>query len=491
MQRRLLTGALALGLCGGLVGAASAHATAALTWRSCGGAFQCASVAVPVDWSKPNGPRLQMAVIRLPAGDPSRRLGALVVNAGGPGVSGVEWERQSVGRISPAVRARFDVVSFDPRGVGRSAPVVCRTAAQRDREMSLPAVPRTSAQRAAVVAEARDFANGCARKSRTLLPFLTTEATARDLDRLRRALGEPRLTYLGFSYGTVLGATYASLFPKRVRALALDGAADPVVWTHGASGFLEAQAIGAQHEYEAFLAWCSAHRTECAFAADGDPGAAIEQLLVRLRTHPVVVDTGAKTRLLTERQALTGIVAVLYSSRYWPLLGRVGGDLAGADGRLLLELADAYNERSADGSYSNLLDAYVAISCVDHAPAARDPGAYVALSARFARISPVLGGMLGYEQLPCAFWPVEAASRYTGPFTAAGAPPILVVGTTGDPATPYVWAKSLARELKSGVLLTRVGDGHTAYADSACARRLVDRYLLELAPPRRGTVCRS
>ena len=172
----------------------------------------------------------------------------------------------------------------------------------------------------------------------------------------------------------MLGATYASLFPHRVRALALDGAADPVVWTDEATGFLNAQAVGAQHEYKAFLAWCRANRSQCAFAAHGDPGAAIDRLLARLHANPVSVETTSGRRLLTERQAVTGIVAVLYSSRYWPLLGEVGDNLSGADGRLLLALSDAYTDRRPNGSYSNLLDAYVAISCVDHAPASREPG---------------------------------------------------------------------------------------------------------------------
>jgi pimeloyl-ACP methyl ester carboxylesterase len=474
-----------------VAGAASSPAAARIAWKGCGEKLECAKLAVPVDYAKPGGRQIQLALIRRPATRPSERIGSLVVNAGGPGVSGVDWERSNVSELSPAVRARFDIVSFDPRGVGSSAPVVCLTPAERDREMALATTPRTAAERAAVVADAKRFARGCQRQSGALLPYLTTEATARDLDRLREALGDRKLTYVGFSYGTVLGATYASLFPHRVRALALDGAADPVVWTDEATGFLNAQAVGSQHEYAAFLSWCRTNRSQCAFAANGVPGAAIDRLLARLRANPVSVETTTGRRLLTERQAVTGIVAVLYSSRYWPLLGEVGNNLTGADGRLLLALADAYTDRRPNGSYSNLLDAYVAISCVDHAPASRNPATYFDLTARFARISPVLGGLLGYEQLPCAFWPVKAASRYTGPFRAAGAPPILVVGTTGDPATPYVWAKALARELDSGVLLTRVGDGHTAYGDSLCVRGLVDRYLLELAPPRNGAVCRS
>jgi pimeloyl-ACP methyl ester carboxylesterase len=463
---------------------------ARLDWRPCGDRFECATLAVPVDHAKPRGRQLELALVRLPAADPSRRLGSLVVNPGGPGVSGVDWVRRNHRALSPALRERFDLVGFDPRGVGRSSPVVCRTASERSREALRDPMPQSAAARAALVADARSFARGCARRSGALLPHLTTEATARDLDRLRSALGDRRLTYLGLSYGTVLGTTYANLFPKRVRALVLDGAVDPKVWAGDSAVFLQAQAVGFRRTYLAFLGWCRGHRSRCALAREGDPGKAIERLLARLHRAPVSVVTTSGRRLLTERLAVTGIAAALYARDYWPALGAAGEELSGVGGETLLSFADAYDGRRADGSYTNIHDAYTAISCVDHAPAARDPAVYDRLSTRLRRIGSFLGGAVGYEQLPCAFWPVRAASRFTGPYAAAGAPPILVVGTTGDPATPYSWAKALASRLDSGVLLTRVGYTHVAYGSSECVRRLVDRYLVGLAPPRRGSVCR-
>jgi pimeloyl-ACP methyl ester carboxylesterase len=493
-RRAAITLALAaafVGTLGATTDSSSSAGRAAIAWTPCGKTFECAKLAVPVDAAKPDGRQLRLALVRLPASNPSSRIGSLVVNPGGPGVSGVDWVRSRSGRLSTEVRARFDVVGFDPRGVGHSSPVVCRTAAQRDQEMSRAQLPRTAAERAAVIADAKRFAQGCMRQSGNLLPYLTTEATARDLDRLRAALGDSKLTYLGFSYGTVLGATYASLFPGKVRALVLDGAADPEVWAGDAAGLLRAQAVGMHRERDAFLSWCRSHRSECSLADNGDPEEQITRMLARLRTHPLVVNVPTGKRLLTERQAVTAIAAAMYSSQAWPLLGSIAGDLSYDDGRLLLYLADAYTERNWDGTYTNLQDAYTAISCVDHAPASRDPAHYARLAAEFTRISPIDGGLLGYEQLPCAFWPVKAASRYTGPFHARGAPPIVVVGTTGDPATPYVWAKALASELDSGVLLTRVGDGHTAYGVSACVRGHVDRYLLALSAPPNRTVCQS
>jgi pimeloyl-ACP methyl ester carboxylesterase len=484
-------GATAAAIVATLTASAASSAATEIGWKPCGSGLECAKVAVPLNYAEPRGRQLELALVRRLAEDPSRRIGSLVINPGGPGVSGVDWVRERSGKLTPALRARFDIVGFDPRGVGRSAPVRCRTATERDREMTRALLPRTAAERAAVIADARRFAAGCERSGGALLPYLTTEATARDLERIRSALGDRRLSYLGFSYGTVLGATYASMFPGRVRALVLDGAADPRVWTGDARRFLRVQAAGGAHEYEAFLVWCRAHRSQCAFAREGDPGKKIDELLARLHERPVVVRDDPDRRLLTERQAVTAIVAALYSSQSWPVLGSVGDDLAGLDGVVLLSMADAYGDRRRDGTYSTLQDAYTAISCVDHDPAPRDPAAYARLAAELTRISPLDGGLLGYEQLPCAFWPVEAASRYTGPFDAKGAPPILVVGTTGDPATPYAWAKALASQLDRGVLVTRVGDGHTAYGASACVRTLVDRYLLALSPPRSGTVCRA
>ena len=197
-------------------------------------------------------------------------------------------------------------------------------------------------------------------------------------------------------------------------------------------------------------------------------------------------------RLLTERQAVTAIVAALYSSSSWPVLGSVGDNLSGIDGLVLLSMADAYGDRHQNGTYSSAPGRLHGDQLRRPRTRRPRPGRPTSrLAAQLTRISPLDGGLLGYEQLPCAFWPVKAASRYTGPFDAKGAPPILVIGTTGDPATPYAWAKALASQLDRGVLVTRVGNGHTAYGASACVRSLVERYLISLAPPRNGTFCKS
>ena len=339
-----------------------------------------------------------------------------------------------------------------------SAPVVCLTPGR--------ARPRDGARDdAADARRARGRGRGrealrpraAARQSGALLPYLTTEATARDLDRLREALGDPKLTYVGFSYGTVLGATYASLFPHRVRALALDGAADPVVWTDEATGFLNAQAVGAQHEYAAFLAWCRGQSLAVHVRRAGRPGrrdrqaarpAAREPRLRRDRQRPEAADRAPGGHRDRRGALLEPLLAAARRGRRRPLRRRRKA-AAGALRRLHRPQAERQLQQPARRVRRDQLRR--------PRPGVADPATYFDLTARFARISPVLGGLLGYEQLPCAFWPVKAASRYTGPFNAPGAPPILVVGTTGDPATPYVWAKALARELDSGVLVTRVG----------------------------------
>ncbi len=462
---------------------------AEVPWQACGSQFECGRVTVPLDYAKPAGRQIRIALIRLPAADPARRIGSLFVNPGGPGASGVDFLRSAAGALSPALRARFDVVGFDPRGVGRSSPVRCRSDAGLDREAALDLTPDTPAERDAVVADARSFARECAERSGAILPFVSTDAAARDLDALREAVGDERLTYLGFSYGTFLGATYAGLFSDRVRALALDGAVDPEAWAGDSATLLRAQAIGFEKAYRAFLAATQRHR-EWGLAELGDPAVTVEKLLESLDDKPLPVGSGPHRRLLTEQQAIAGISAGLYSSESWNILATALSDAwARDDGARVLALSDQLRGRRADGRYTNLVDAYTAVSCVDHAPAPRSAAPFEALALELSRISPLEGAPLGYEELPCAFWPVEPSSRFTGPFTAAGAPPILVVGTTGDPATPYQWAKALARELRSGVLLTRRGQSHVAYDESRCIRVAVDRYLLTGRPPADGSVC--
>jgi pimeloyl-ACP methyl ester carboxylesterase len=459
-------------------------------WAPCGDGLECATLRVPVDWSAPEGPTLGLAVARRPAGEPGERLGALVVEPGGPGVSGVGWLRASAdGVTTPEVARRYDVVAFDPRGVGASSPVDCLTDAELDAELAgtgtgagapgdRPAAPER--RRAA-----EEFAAGCLARTGDLLAHVGTRSAARDLDVLRAALGQERLDYLGKSYGTLLGATYAELFPQRVGRVVLDGALDP------AAGYAEVvaeQAVGLEGALAAYAAGC-AQRRGCPLA--DDPAAAVGQvrdLLRGLEAEPLPTDSG---RPLTASLAVMGVVAPLYDDAAWPALDQALAAALEGDGSPLLRIADAYAGRREDGSYAtNTLEAFIAVTCLDR-PVDASPAAVEAAAAEAERASPTFGRHLAGGEVQCGAWPVPAVGLPL-PLTADGAAPILVVGTTGDPATPYSWAQELAAQLTSGRLLTWQGEGHTAYRrGSACVDGAVDGYLLDGVLPGEGATCTS
>jgi pimeloyl-ACP methyl ester carboxylesterase len=457
-----------------------------LHWRPCDNGFWCARLLVPFDYSRPGWKRFSLPVIRLPAADPGRRIGDLVVNPGGPGGSGVQYAEQARNAVSPAVLDRFDIVGFDPRGVGGSQPAVhCMTGPQLDRYFDTTDTPSTAAQLDTVVSQAKLFASQCASNAGPLLPYVGTQNAARDLDLLRAALGQPRLSYLGKSYGTFLGAWYAQLFPRRLRALVLDGALDPDAT---AADINLTQAEGFETALRSFTANCMT-QTHCPLGHAGGPAAGIAKLqglLNRATRTPLANDLG-DGRAADGALLLEGVVAALYSKSFWPTLRSALTGAFGGDGTLLIQLADSLLERNSSGAYSNLVDANMAINCIDR-PWPHALPSWQADAAAALRAAPQFGGATVWGSLPCAYWPVRAAPLPK--ITAAGAPPVLVVGTTRDPATPYRWARALARELKSGVLLGWNGDGHTAYMmGSSCVDGYVNSYLISGAVPRSGTVC--
>jgi pimeloyl-ACP methyl ester carboxylesterase len=461
-----------------------------LRWQSCDKGFQCARLLVPFDYRRPAWRRFSLPVIRLPATDPAQRIGSLVVNPGGPGGSGISYALQARSEIAAPVRARFDVVGFDPRGVGGSEPAVhCLSGAQLDTYFSTNENLTGGAQLAPVVAEARLFARGCERASGPLLPWVGTPNAARDMDVLRAALGDAKLTYLGKSYGTYLGTWYAQLFPSHVRALVLDGAIDP-----GSSSlrmnFVQAQ--GFEVALRAFVADCVA-RAGCPLGRGSVAAgvARIQELISRAAANPLANNLSGQRA--DGALVLNGIATALYNQAYWPTLREALTSAFGGDATVLVELANALWERNGSGQYTNLADANMAVECLDRpwpaggtGPAGLARWRTAALAA--ARAAPAFGAPIMWGSLPCAYWPVRS---YPVPsIRAAGAPPILVIGNQRDPATPYRWAQALAGDLKSGVLLGWDGNGHTAYMmGSSCVDGLVNRYLLELAVPRNGTVC--
>jgi pimeloyl-ACP methyl ester carboxylesterase len=459
-----------------------------LDWRPCDNGFECARLLVPFDYARPAGRRFSLPVIKLPAAQPSRRVGALVINPGGPGGSGVHYALGARSEFPAALLARLDIVGFDPRGVAGSQPALtCQTGPQLDQYLATDDMPADAAQLAPIITQSKLYAARCAQNSAALLPYVGTQNAARDMDVLRAALGESQLTYLGKSYGTYLGTWYAQLFPRRVRALVLDGAVDPD--TPSLQDDIT-QAQGFQVALRSFAAWCLAGagcplRTGPRTSADA-AAARLQALVVRANSVPLANRLG-HGQVADGAMLLNGVAAALYSKSYWPdLKTGLAGAFAG-DGTVLVQLSNLLYGRNPNGTYDNLADADTAITCLDR-PWPRSLAAYRAAAAAAGRAAPLFGAPNVWGSLPCAYWPVPA---YPLPrIRAEGARPILVVGTLRDPATPYRWAQALAGDLSSGVLLGWNGDGHTAYGEgSACVDAIVNDYLISLAVPRSGTVC--
>ena len=457
-----------------------------LVWKSCDSGYQCSKLTVPVNYAEPAAASLQIAVVRKQATNQAQRLGSLVVNPGGPGGSGISYAT-SGDVLDSALLARYDLVGFDPRGVGQSDPVQCLTDSQMDTFVDTPSNPTTPAQLAEVEQESQLFAQQCAAKSAALLPHVGTVDAARDMDVLRAALGDSKLNYLGKSYGTLLGATYAQEFPQRVGHLVLDGAIDPNLTAEQEN---LTQAASFDKELHLFLADC-VKQSDCPFGTT-DPDAAFTKLqtwVAGLQTAPI---TGDGTRKLDEPYALTGISVAMYDQGWWSTLRQALTSAFKGNGAMLLAMADAYNDR-ANGHYTdNEIAANYAVNCVDHPDEATSVAEVQAELPAFEKAAPFFGPMVDWSSLPCAYWKASATdSPHT--IAAKGAAPIIVVGTTNDPATPYSWAQGLAGELSSGRLLTMIGDGHTAYrrGSPTCIDTAVDAYFLSGALPPSGTVCQQ
>ncbi|WP_055695756.1 alpha/beta hydrolase [Streptomyces prasinopilosus] len=457
----------------------------AIDWGRCeasgdtpapGDEWQCGTLRVPLDWSDPDGGTIGLALIRARAtGDD--RLGSLLFNFGGPGGSGVSM-LPSYATTASKLRERYDLVSWDPRGVAASEGIRCRDDEEIQAAESVDSTPDTPAEKRAYFADAADFGKGCRESAGKLLAHVSTTDTARDMDRIRQALGDDRLHYFGISYGTELGGVYAHLFPKRVGRLVLDAVVDPSADT---VGHAENQTRGFQRALENYL--------ESTGRDPGQGSREIAELLDRLDAEPL--PTSSKGRELTQSLALTGIVLPLYGEDGWPVLTSALEAAEEGDGSELLALADGYNERDASGRYGTTTHSQRAISCLD------DKQRLTAdrteeLLPEFERISPVFGSFLGWDTAGwCHEWPVPG-QHDTPEVSAPGAAPVLVIGNTGDPATPYEGARRMADELGEGVgtVLTWEGEGHGAYGSgSDCVDSTVDAYLLEGTVPKDGKVC--
>ncbi|MDN0198079.1 alpha/beta hydrolase [Streptomyces sp. S.PNR 29] len=462
-----------------------------LNWRGCDlPHFQCATLKVPLDYAKPSAGEVRLAVSRKKATGPGKRLGSLLVNPGGPGGSAVGYVQSYAGVGYPAaVRARYDMVAVDPRGVAHSEPVECLDGQEMDAYVQTDITPDDRKETGALVDAYKRFAEGCGAHSPNLLRHMSTVEAARDMDVLRAALGDEKLTYVGASYGTFLGATYAGLFPDRVGRLVLDGAMDPSLPARRLN--LE-QTAGFETAFQSFAKDC-ARRTSCPLGGSGATpakvGRNLKAFFQRLDARPLATGD-ADGRRLTESLAVTGVIAAMYDEDAWQRLREaLASAMKKNDGADLLALSDSYFERDADGEYANLMFANAAVNCLDLPPAFDTSDQVREALPAFEKASPVFGRALAWAALNCAYWPVGPTGE-PHPIAAKGAAPIVVVGTTRDPATPYRWAKALARQLSSGRLLTYDGDGHTAYGrGSTCVDSTINAYLLRGTPPAKGKRC--
>ena len=449
-------------------------------WSGCTvatGRMQCASVRVPTDYANPAAGTTTIRLGRVASSGHSR--GPLLMNPGGPGGSGIEFVGLFANAV-PRLRAAYDLVGFDPRGVGSSDPVRCLDTEQLDDLTAANVPPPTPAQAAQRSELIRRQGDACRRHAGALASHMTTVETARDLDIIRAALGSPRLDYYGASYGTFLGATYAALFPNRTGRMVLDGAVDPEL-SHDQLAL--GQAKGFQQELDAMIGHCLALPTCLLGDTRAQAVRSIRGILARAARDPL--PTG-DDRPLTQGLAVHGLAEGLYRPGDWPRLDLAIMVAEDGGGAPLRRFSDEYYRRRVGRYVSNETEAYTAIDCLD---AQANPNQKRIPLSRFERISPVFGAFLKADTATCDDWPLTTTLRDPG-YRLSGTPPIVVLSTTGDPATPYAWGVHLARELGSGVLVTRVGEGHTAYAwGDPCIDEAVNAFLVDGTTPRDGLRC--
>ena len=450
--------------------------------------FSCAKVKVPLDYSNPGGETIEIAVKKRAASGDS--IGSLFVNPGGPGGSGIELVDFAGAYFSKNITSSYDVVGFDPRGVGSSTAIDCLSDSDLDAERAGENDPATPSA-TATIERAQKMNTACESKTGTpgLLDHIDTISAARDLDVLRAVEGQQALTYLGFSYGTYLGATYAELFPANTGRLVLDGAVDPSL---SAEDMTLGQAKAFEVALRAYVQECQSSKLSCPLSGDVDSGVSqIREFLESTKTAPI--PTSDPQRPLTYDLALTGVLGAMYQTSLWSSLTAAltqAMDTSGSrDGSALMVITDAFASRQSDGSYSsNSTEVLMPVNCLDF-PVQGDDASWEQNATAVKEASPTFSAQLLYPDAYCQGWGHES-SRKREKITASGAAPILVVGTTGDPATPYAWSEALAKQLETGQLLTWKGNGHTAYGRSNdCVKNAVDTYLLNGTMPDKGLTC--
>ncbi len=486
-----------------------------LNWGPCVGAtpeeieflrpYQCTTARVPLSYRRPNGPKIELALGRLPAANPAKRIGSLFWNPGGPGAPG-----KIPPPFSELLHERFDLVGFDPRGVGESTPLRCFETIEESFELLFPPFPITPAQERDVIARARLATDACARNGGPIMSHMATANVARDLDLLRQAVGDRRLSYLGFSYGTHIGAVYANLFPRRVRALMLDSVLDPMEWTTGDPPVerpvpLEIRVGSFLGSYDALLTFLDACEADarCAFRERGrDLLRKYDRLLDRIRREPVdLVDpTTGETFTIAYQDAVYITLGALNDPARSAELAAILQELwlATEERKSLVSLRQARVRRlmaSAPLWAARQTEPYFGaeqgygVLCTD-SDFPSNPWEWPFWARLADRRAPYFGAAWTWQSVPCATWPARDADRYAGPWDRETANPVLLVANRlGDPATPYEDAVSTQRLLADARLLTLNSFGHIAFLQSQCVVTAVERYVIALELPRRGTVC--
>ena len=464
---------------------AAAPATG-VTWTPCGDRLECATVPVPLDWSRPHGRMISLAVMRHLATDPAHRIGSLLVNPGGPGDSGVDEVASRGAFLDTLTAGRFDVVGWDPRGSHRSAPVSCFAGpAERAAFWGDTLMPTTRADERAYLAKTVALARRCGERNGDLLAHISMADQVRDLDHLRAVVGDRRLTFFGESNGTLMGQTYANMFPGRVRAMALDGILDPIAYNRGTAAVLANGLTDTDLVWAKFLSLCEAAGPDrCALAGHGPVAPRIDGFLARLRRAPLPTSAGP----LTYGEVVTlAKYAVPAFPAVWPEVS-VPLELAlEGDGSVLKQMA---GDLTSD-ALRLMFEQNVALTCAD-APARQTAAQWPAVVRRLTEVSRIGGLAFGWINAPCASWPARSADRYSGPWDRVTRTPILLINLRYEPNTPLVNARVAERRLGNAVLLVQDGYGHlTANNPSACVDAALGRYLVHLRTPARGTVCGS
>ena len=441
-----------------------------LKWQNCYGNFECSTLLVPVDYDKITTDVFHLKVIRFKATDQRQKLGALIVNPGGPGASAFDYAYNAENIVSAAIREKYDIVGFDQRGVGQSDPIRCLTDKETDEMLAGPMIADTPENQRKMIENAKFFASKCKKAASYKLGHLSTFESAKDMELLRLALNEPKVNYLGKSYGTYLGTLYASLYPTKVGKMILDGAIDPLISIQEQN---LAQANGFELALNQFLA-------ENKFSK-----VMILDLFKKLRIEPLWTKTERK---LNDSLAILGIASALYDDLTgWPKLARALNQALLGDGSLLLELSDEYSGRSQTGKYfSNENDIAPIINCLDW-PNSFETVPNITTYQKFVTVAPIFGPFLAANGILCKYLlpnVIHINSNLNIQVTSR----VMIIGTTRDPATPNDWAIALSRKFPNSMLLIFDSDGHTGISrGNKCVDTFAESYLFKLTATRSST----